>query len=342
MANIPVKLLDLNPVMDADVHGQPSSLLLGTGSEITVLTITRDVADQLHERKAISEATDKDRKETVLMRMINDMTIGPVQAKDFQAMLRVAEVPDASVKFDAELGANILFSRDVELSLAQGELKLFQPASCGDTVLAYWDGNAQAVDMAKMSSRDWRPVIKAEVNGKVLRAVIDSGTRASVITLEAAARLGVTPASPGVVQVVTGEKPEDNAWLAPFDSFRIGEEAVGHPRIRIADYWKRLLPASGSLMEEDNMRGLETDMVLGADFLRAHHVLFAVSQQRFYFSYAGGKVFADLEEQKQPERSTPVVYTVFSCGLGLNLGRGIGCSSLAQMPPIVLEKIKRQ
>jgi len=32
-------------------------------------------------------------------------------------------------------------------------------------------------------------------------------------------------------------------------------------------------------------------MILGADFLRAHHVLFAHSQGQFYFSYLGGKVF---------------------------------------------------
>lgn len=33
------------------------------------------------------------------------------------------------------------------------------------------------------------------------------------------------------------------------------------------------------------------DMVLGADFLRSHRVLLAMSQQRMYFSYVGGRVF---------------------------------------------------
>jgi len=90
------------------------------------------------------------------------------------------------------------------------------------------------------------------------------------------------------------------------------------------------------------MRDLETDMILGADFLRAHHVLFAVSQQKLYFSYAGGRVFADLDEQKQPERSTPVVYTLFSCGLGLRMDKGFACASLSQAPPVALERVARQ
>jgi hypothetical protein len=33
------------------------------------------------------------------------------------------------------------------------------------------------------------------------------------------------------------------------------------------------------------------DMLLGADFLRSHRVLLAMSQRRLYFSYVGGRVF---------------------------------------------------
>lgn len=33
------------------------------------------------------------------------------------------------------------------------------------------------------------------------------------------------------------------------------------------------------------------DIVLGADFLRAHRVLTAMSQRRFYLSHNGGEVF---------------------------------------------------
>ena len=35
----------------------------------------------------------------------------------------------------------------------------------------------------------------------------------------------------------------------------------------------------------------QPEMLLGADFLRSHRVLFAASQRRFYFSYIGGAVF---------------------------------------------------
>ena len=35
----------------------------------------------------------------------------------------------------------------------------------------------------------------------------------------------------------------------------------------------------------------QADMLLGADFLRAHRVLVARSQRKMYFTYAGGTVF---------------------------------------------------
>ena len=33
------------------------------------------------------------------------------------------------------------------------------------------------------------------------------------------------------------------------------------------------------------------DVLLGQDFLRTHHVLFAMSQQKLYVAYVGGEIF---------------------------------------------------
>jgi hypothetical protein len=38
------------------------------------------------------------------------------------------------------------------------------------------------------------------------------------------------------------------------------------------------------------------EMLLGTDFLKAHRVLFAMSQQLFYFSCVGGEVFGSTPE----------------------------------------------
>ena len=58
------------------------------------------------------------------------------------------------------------------------------------------------------------------------------------------------------------------------DTFAVGDERIRDPALRSANIGLR-------------------DMVLGLDFLRAHRVLVAHSQQRIYFTYTGGRVFGN-------------------------------------------------
>jgi hypothetical protein len=48
-------------------------------------------------------------------------------------------------------------------------------------------------------------------------------------------------------------------------------------------------------------------MLLGADFLRAHRLLVAHSQQKIYFTYAGGPVFrrAGAPDSSDPAAPRP-------------------------------------
>lgn len=58
----------------------------------------------------------------------------------------------------------------------------------------------------------------------------------------------------------------------------------------MADLWQ-------GQRDDYHLRSTERDiagqprMILGADFVRSHHLLFATSQRRLYFSYLGGAVF---------------------------------------------------
>jgi hypothetical protein len=50
------------------------------------------------------------------------------------------------------------------------------------------------------------------------------------------------------------------------------------------------MPETGALIPGTDP--VHYDMLLGVDFLKSHHVLIANSQNKFYFTYAGGSVFA--------------------------------------------------
>ncbi|HEY8026282.1 MAG TPA: pepsin/retropepsin-like aspartic protease family protein [Burkholderiaceae bacterium] len=339
LSTVPVKFDNLYATVDADIQGTPSTMLLDTGSELTVLTVTKAVASKLLESGTIPETKDKNGNVVSILRRVHQMAIGGMEAAHQTTLLRIEDKND--LPFDAELGADILFSRDVEMNLSTGEIKFFNPEGCDNAFLAYWDENAGAVDMAKMNEQDHRAVVQVEVNGKTLRAVIDSGTRVSVITPEAAARVGVKLDSPGVVELAQpGDIAGTKAWVATFATFNIGGEVVNHPKIRISDVWHRLRPNSGSLSDEDDMLRLRTDMILGADFMRAHRLLFAVSQQRLYFSYLGGKVFADEGEQKLVEQARPVVQIEFDCSIDVQTIHHLGrCTTFRKVFPSNFEKI---
>ncbi|TMH52891.1 MAG: hypothetical protein E6H53_20455 [Betaproteobacteria bacterium] len=108
-----------------------------------------------------------------------------------------------------------------------------------------------------------------------------------------AARLGVTPESPGVVAggCVTGEgKRQIDSWIGLFESFAIGNEIIRNPRIRFADLWQYTTYTQTGSRLPARFAG-QPDMLLGADFLRAHRVLIARSQRKMYFTHAGGAVF---------------------------------------------------
>src|SRR5262249_21961268 len=98
------------------------------------------------------------------------------------------------------LGADFLQKADVEFDLAHDTIRLFHARDCRDASLAYWakEGAGQvrleAIDPAKSEI-----VIPVRINGRALRAKLDSGASASLLMESAAASLDVTRATAGVV-----------------------------------------------------------------------------------------------------------------------------------------------
>ncbi|AIY43130.1 hypothetical protein LT85_3972 [Collimonas arenae] len=213
---------------------------------------------------------------------------------------------DKSLNYGALIGADILFHQDVELAMGNRQIKFFEPNACDQSFLAYWDENALSTPMHAMSSDDLRQVITVEVNGQKMRALIDTGASTSVIDLAAAARAGITPQSPEVVALGSGAgigKHRSQMWQARFQSFSIGEEKIDHPTISIMDIYGAARADSNHVAATDTMLYDQPEMLLGADFLRAHRLLFALSQKRLYFSYLGGQVFGTSHQLQVSEQT---------------------------------------
>jgi len=218
-------------------------------------------------------------------------SFGPLWAKNID--LNVIMKDRAGV--DALLGVDVLFSKyDLELAMSDGQIRFFDPVNCDDAFLAYWDKNASVVAMTRVSVRDPRRLIALQVNGKSAHALIDSGADRSVVDANFARLIGllddsVDQSKKGTL-VGAGPHALDFA-VVPVKKIVIGNEVIRDTRIAVAEILRATVEDQ-SFSPSQRRQTRAFDMVLGEDFLTAHRVLFAVSQERFYFSYLGGRVFA--------------------------------------------------
>lgn len=187
------------------------------------------------------------------------------------------------------LGQNVFRLGDVDYDLANGMIRLFRPeGDCKKTSLAYWakDVPYSQIEIDFPSAQRPHTEGSAFVNGSKIRVIFDTGASTSLLTLRAAKRAGVTPESEGTKSAGATQgfgRRLVPTWIAPFQSFKIGDEEIKNTRLRFSD--EQLIDA---------------DMLIGADFFLSHHIYVAASQGKLYFTYNGGPVFNVTTQPTRP------------------------------------------
>jgi hypothetical protein len=220
---------------------------------------------------------------------VDDFSLGASHTG--RTVMPVLDLPQ-EIRHEAIVGADYLLQTDMELSIADKFMQFFRASGCGNTYLAYWDRNAMEVPFIGKDSGGSRPHVAVELNGVKLTAILDTGAPFTSVTRHGAELAGVRVDGPGVRKAGQssgiGDKVLDN-WIADFKSFSIGDETVNNPRLAI---------------REDPPQGTDpVDVLLGVDWLRAHHILFAMSQDRLYLSYLGGELFGARQQQEAPAKA---------------------------------------
>jgi len=183
------------------------------------------------------------------------------------------------------LGQNFLRIADVEYDLANGVIRLSQPAGCAGQSLAYWAKSdpVSVLDLWQNPRADNHATISyATLNGARIKVMFDTGASTSFLSFAAARRAHIDPSGPGTeaggYSVGIG-RGAIKTRIAPVETFQIGGETIKHTRLRLGD---EDLP--------------DADMLIGVDFFLSHRIYVANSQGKIYFTYNGGPVFA-LEPQ---------------------------------------------
>ena len=288
IAQWPTRSDHYRPVVDGEINGQKIGVLIDTGAGVSI--IHRSAAQKLGLRTSPARGYRMwgvGGEMQVEEAYIDEFKIGDASHKNWVALVSGEhEFPDDIAVL---LGYDFFHQMDVEFDLKQRAVRLFQPKGCERASLAYWTKEAVAVPL----EGGRRIFVSVRVNGRPLSAELDSGATFSSLSAEAALQLGLTPQTKGVISAgcSTGlGRLRVDHWLAPFESFAIGDELIHNPKIPFGDLWQHTrYESTGSHLARrvDDL----AEMLLGSDFLRAHRVLVAHSQGRLYFSYVGGTIF---------------------------------------------------
>jgi predicted aspartyl protease len=297
-ATLPVDTQRGSPYIDGSVNGHPIKVLVDSGAAGT--SLTRSIAERaelpLSHSGLVHVGVSGDSAD--YHARVKELTFGPVRWE--RVNLSVIWDLAKDMPFEALLGADFLFQNDIELLLAEKQIRFFRPEGCGKAHLAYWDANAAVVPMLPDVPDDRRAVIQVLVNGHPVKALIDTGATVSSIDQAAAAKAGVgrpaataapaAAASAGEVAIGIG-KHEVPMWVGNFDEIDIGGEFIKNAKLRVMDMWGAARADTSNPRRAESMSE-EAQMILGADFLASHRVLIAVSQRRVYLTHLGGRVFS--------------------------------------------------
>ena len=288
----PVRLMNNVLLIDGAINDEKIGILLDTGSVQTL--IFRAAAKRLHldTRPTRDQMVGVGGETDIEIAQPNEIRIGQVAHKGWPMF--VAGERDPGNNIALILGEDFFQQVDVEFDLAHNAVRLFQPLDCDKVSLAYWaSGDAGEAEIESLSEAQPEIILTVKINGQSLRAKLDSGASTSILSKAAAAGLGVTPETPGVVAAGSsiGVGPKSvSVYSAPFQSFAIGNETIQDTTISGGDTGTDASHA----MAGSHIRyraGTPAGMLLGVDFLKAHRVLVAHSQRKIYFTYVGGPVF---------------------------------------------------
>jgi clan AA aspartic protease (TIGR02281 family) len=264
----------LGLTMSGEINGKIATILPDTGAGVTYLTRTGVQRHGLSLRATGEYVQGVAGKSRLYDSKVTEFAAGPVRARNLY--LAVLGETTFTPSFDAIAGAAFLLQSDLEFSLATKELRFFRPQNCGSTWLAYWDKNASVIPFRPHGELTLNPQFSVYVNGTRLTAMIDSGASVTTITKSAAYRAGINLEGPNAKRVANSHgvgRQTVASWIVKADTFKVGDATVHDPEFDVTD------------------TRLSVDVLLGVDFLRAHRVLFAMSQGKLYVSYLGGEPF---------------------------------------------------
>jgi len=293
IAELPVTMIDMHPMVTAQINGVDASFIADSGAFYSMLSPASAAEFKLNSYPApiglFVRGTGG--SASVSVARVKVFTLAGVPLHNIEFLVGGGAAGGGGV---GVLGQNVFSIGDVEYDLAQGAIRLIREEGCKNVNLAYWvSGTSQTYSMMDIewtTPRSPHTTGTATINGVNIRVMFDTGAYTSVLSERAAERAGVRVDSPGVTDAGysrgIGQRMV-KSWIAPFASFKLGDEEIRNTRLRIGE------------------PGIDTDMLIGADFFLSHRIYVASKQHKLFFTYNGGAVFNLKAAMPAPASDVP-------------------------------------
>jgi tetratricopeptide (TPR) repeat protein/predicted aspartyl protease len=288
-AELPVTMIDMRPMVKAQINGVDALFIADSGAFYNMLSPAGAAEFKLTTSPAPFGlfVSGVGGAASVSVARVKVFTLAGVPIHNVDFLVGGGDAGGGGVGL---LGQNVFRIGDVEYDLAKGAIRLIREEGCKNVNLAYWvTGTSQPysmMDIGWTTPQSPHTTGTATINGVSIRVVFDTGANTSVLSERAAERAGVRVDSPGVTDAGysrgIGQRTV-KTWIAPFASFKLGDEEIRNTRLRIGN------------------PGIDTaDMLIGADFFLSHRIYVASKQHKLFFTYNGGAVF-NLKPSPAPD-----------------------------------------
>jgi predicted aspartyl protease len=280
LAELKVTMIGMTPVISALINGKELKFAVDSSSFYNVISAPAAANAGLRLMPVPSwlAAKGADGKSLLSVAAADDLVVGDgLRVKNVEFL---AGGSDSGSGIDGVLGQSWFQNYDVEYDFANGVIRLMRPQDCADAGLAYWATAKQTYSVAEINSMmPAQPFVTgvAILNNAQIRVLFDTGANASRISPQAARQAGLKANPSDLVGAGYSRgmgRPAVMTHLAPFSSFKVGDEEIRNPQLRVGD----------------TREG--TDMLLGADFFLSHRIFVSNEQHKVYFTYNGGPVFS--------------------------------------------------
>jgi len=293
VASIPAKLSARNQLLlDATINDAPVTIQVDTGAQTS--TISKKFAVRMG--MAIEEMpgvvyglTGEALNEKTRVRTLR---LGNTVSANEAMVLTPVGGDGTNGEPVALFGADYLQNYDVEIDAAGGKVALFSHDHCPGQVV-YW---APEYFKSKIyyvgASPLHRPTMDIAVDGKPLRALLDTGAYTDIMRLAVATdRFDLSPGAPDMPKIGETKGIDGRAletYQHTFQSLTFGDITLHNTQMVIAPINTAAHVASIGSRLNTGM-GDQPDVLIGMNLLKKLHLLIAYSENTLYYTVAAPK-----------------------------------------------------